>query len=180
MPESKGFEPFEGQEFVKEVDVEKIKEELLKAYADEWIAGYYYMLTAEVIRGPNSEVIAEHFREEAIEEIEKHAKAIAERLSQLGVDPPRSFEKLWEISGCKYPPIPDDPHDVEGFIIAAVKAEMCAIKSYRKLYEMTHGTDPVTEELAEDLLRDEVRHRTTLVNLLSKEGLERLRKELQG
>ena len=173
-------EPFEGQEFTGKVDVEEVKRRLLSAYADEWIAGYYYMFTAEVIQGPNSGFIAEEFRKEAEEEITKHARMIAERLNELGVEPPRDFTKLWELSGCKYPPIPQDPHDVEGFIIAAVKAEICAIKAYKELYDLTHGVDPVTEELAEDLLRDEVRHRTELVNLLSKEGLERLKKELQA
>lgn len=180
MASGKDLEPFEGQEFVKSVDLEKIKEKLLKAFADEWVAGYYYMLTAEIVQGPLSDVIADEFKKEAMEEISKHATAIAERLAELGVEPPRDFSKLWEISGCKYPPLPGDPFDVDGFIIAAVKAEICAIKAYRELYELTHGVDPVTEELAEDLLRDEVRHRTEMVNLLSREGLERLKKELGG
>ncbi len=178
MTTSKGFEPFEGQELVETMDVEKIKEKLLQAYADEWIAGYYYMLTAELVQGPLSGVVAEEFRKEAMEEISKHATAIAERLAELGAEPPRDFSKLWELSGCRYPPLPEDPYDIDGFIIAAVKAEICAIKAYRELYELTHGKDPVTEELAEELLRDEVRHRTEMVNLLSREGLERLKKEL--
>jgi len=172
-------QPYEGQELFPKADVKKIVEKLLSAYADEWIAGYYYMLTAELVQGPNSKVIEEEFRKEAEEEITKHARMIAERLQELGVEPPRDFTKLWEISGCKYPPLPSDPFDVDGFLIAAVKAEICAIKAYKELYELTHGVDPATEELAEDLLRDEVRHRTEMVNLLSKEGLERLKKELQ-
>jgi len=180
LTSSKGFEPFEGQELVKTENIEKIKEKLLQAYADEWVAGYYYMLTAELVQGPLSGVVAEEFRKEAIEEISKHATAIAGRLAELGVEPPRDFSKLWELSGCKYPPLPEDPYDVDGFIIASVKAEICAIEAYRELYELAHGTDPVTEELAEDLLRDEVRHRTEMVNLLSREGLERLKKELGG
>ncbi len=178
MARRRDFEHFEGQELVKAVDIEKIKEKLLRAYADEWVAGYYYMLTAELVQGPLSGVIAEEFKKEALEEISKHATAIAERLAELGVEPPRDFSKLWELSGCKYPPMPEDPYDIDGFIIAAVKAEICAIKAYRELYELTHGSDPVTEELAEDLLRDEVRHRTEMVNLLSRDGLERLKKEL--
>ncbi|MCE4603886.1 MAG: ferritin [Aeropyrum sp.] len=169
-----------GHELSPKADIEAIKEKLLSAYADEWIAGYYYMLTAEIIQGPNSGVIAEEFRKEAVEEITKHASEIAKRLNELGVDPPRDFTKLWSISSCKYPPIPDDPFDIDGFIIAAVKAEICAINAYKELFDLTHGVDPATEELAEDLLRDEVRHRTEMTNLLSKEGLARLVKELSG
>jgi hypothetical protein len=39
---------------------------------------------------------------------------------------------------------------------------------------LTCVRDPVTEEIVEEILRDEVRHRTNLLNLLSKEGLKRL------
>ncbi|MEB3774591.1 MAG: ferritin [Desulfurococcales archaeon] len=157
---------------------DKLSKKLLEAFADEWIAGYYYMLTAYSIQGPTSEAIAKHFLEEAQEEINKHAKMIADRLEELGVELPREFEKLYQISGCKYPEIPSNPFDIDGWLIAAIKAEICAINAYKELYHLAHGVDPATEELAEDLLRDEVRHRTDLMNLLSEEGLKRLENEL--
>ncbi len=155
-------------EFIGNVDKGKIVEMLLSAYADEWIAAYYYTLTAYTIKGPLSEEIGEHFLKEAEEELNKHARMIADRLQDLDVDPPRDIAKLWDISSCKYPPLPEDPYDVDAWLVAAVKAEECAISVYRKIFEYTHGKDPVTEELAEDILRDEVRHRTELKNLLSK------------
>ena len=165
-------------ELFPQANKDQIIKKLLEAYADEWVAGYYYQLTAHTIQGPYSEEIAEHFFKEAEEEINKHARIIAERLQQLGVDLPRDFSKIMEISGCKYPPLPQDPHDVDGWLIAAIKAEICAINAYKQLFELTHGVDPVTEELAEDLLADETRHRTELTALLTREGLERLKKEL--
>jgi len=155
-------------EFLGNVDKNEIVKRLLSAYADEWIAAYYYTLTAYAVKGPLSEEIAEHFLKEAEEEIGKHAKMIADRLQDFDVDPPREFAKLWEISGCKYPALPEDPYDIDAWIMAAVKAEECAIEAYKELYRITHGVDPVTEELAEEILADEVRHRTSLKNLLSK------------
>ncbi|MEB3780560.1 MAG: ferritin [Desulfurococcales archaeon] len=169
-----------GVEVSPKFNKDKVVEKLLSLFADEWIAGYYYMVTAYTIKGPHAETISEIFLKESREELEKHAKMIADRLQDFDVDPPRDFKSLYDLSGCKYPELPNDPYDIDGFIIAAIKAELCAIKGYKELYDMTHGPDPVTEELAEDLLRDETRHRTELVNLLSKEGLERLRKELTG
>ncbi|MFN3803444.1 MAG: ferritin-like domain-containing protein [Pyrobaculum sp.] len=157
-------------EFAGHVDKDEVVKRLLSAFADEWIAAYYYIYTAYVIRGPLSEEISEHFLKEAEEEINKHAKMIADRLQDFDVDPPSDFAKLWEISGCKYPPLPQDPYDIDGWIATAVKAEECAIAAYRELYRLTHGVDPVTEELAEEILADEVRHRTSLKNLLSKKA----------
>jgi len=171
-------EKIAGQELRQDAPLQEIVKALIEAYADEWVAGYYYMLTAQLVQGPNSEVIAKHFTSEAMEEIGEHAKLIGERLEQLGEEPPRDFASLYQTSPCKYPELPGDPYDIDGFIIAAVKAEICAIKAYRRLYDLAHGRDPVTEDLARRLLADEVRHRTELVNLLSREGLERLEKEV--
>ena len=173
-------DPTLGHELSPDTPIKEIIEALLAAYADEWLAGYYYSLTAALVQGPGSTIIAEEFQREAEEEITKHAKMIAERLQQLGTEPPRDFRSLYELSGCKYPPLPSDPYDIDGFLIAAVKAEICAINAYKRLYHLAHGRDPVTEELAEELLADEVEHRTRLTGLLSKEGLERLKKELEG
>jgi bacterioferritin len=161
-------------EFVEPIDVKKLIDMLLSAFADEWIASYYYTLTAYTIQGHVSEEIAEHFLKEAEEEWSKHARMLADRLQDLGVNPPRQFTTLWEISGCKYPRIPEDPFDIDGWLIAAIKAEECAIKAYKELYVYTHGKDPVTEEIVEEILRDEVKHRTDLLTLLSKDGLKRL------
>ena len=157
-------------EFLDKVSVEEVVRRLLSAYADEWVAAYYYTLTAYAVKGPLSEVVAEHFLEEAREELERHAKAIADRLQDFDVDPPREFARLWEVSGCKYPELPNDPYDVDAWIAAAIRAEECAIGVYRELYRLTHGADPVTAKLAEEILADEVRHRTALKNLLSRQG----------
>jgi len=161
-------------EFVEKIDVKRLIDMLLSAWADEWVAAYYYTLTAYTVQGPHAEEIAELFLKEAEEEWGKHARMLADRLQDLGVHPPRLFTTIWELSKCKYPEVPEDPFDIDGWLIAAIKAEECAITTYRELYAFTHGRDPVTEEIVEDILRDEVRHRTTLVTLLSRDGLKRL------
>ena len=172
-------EKYLGVELSRELDLEKLIEKLLSLYADEWIAAYYYTLTAYTVKGINSKEISEFFLKEAEEELNKHARMLADRLQDFDVDPPRSFQDLYRISGCKYPQLPEDPYDVDGFLIAAVKAELCAIRGYKELYEMVKDRDIVTEELAEEIHSDETKHRTELVNLLSREGLDRLREELE-
>ena len=173
-------DPTLGHELSRDAPTKEIVDALLSAYADEWLAGYYYSLTAALVQGPLSGIVAEEFQKEAEEEITKHARMIAERLQQLGAEPPRDFNQLYQLSTCKYPPLPKDPFDIDGFLTAAIKAEICAINAYKRLYHLAHGRDPVTEELAEELLADEVEHRTRLTSLLTREGLERLKKELGG
>ncbi len=163
-----------GRELLDPSIREEVAKRLPSAFADEWLAAYYYTLTAETIQGPGSDAVAERFREEAMEEIGKHAKMIAERLSQLGYELPRDFAELAKLSGCGYPSLPSDPFDHDAWLLAAIRAEQCAIDAYKELYELVHGRDPVTEELVEDLLADEVRHMHELAQLLSREAFEGL------
>lgn len=147
---------------------------MLSAFADEWITSYYYRVTAYSVKGPLSEEIKETFLEEAKEELEVHAAKIAERLWTLGVSPPRDFKSLWELSGCKYAELPEDPYDIDGWLIAAIKAEECAVKAYEHLIEITMHEDPVTENLVTEILSDEVKHLAELKSLLSKEGAKKI------
>lgn len=147
---------------------------LLAALSNELITSYYYFVTAYSLRGPLSEELREMFLEEAKEELEVHAKKIADRLWTLGAVPPSDFKSLWELSTCKYPELPGDPYDLDGWLIAAIRAEECAIKQYEELIQLTMHEDPVTENLATELLHDEMEHLAMLKSMLSKEGLKRL------
>jgi len=154
----------------REIDKGKLVEMLKKAYADEWIAGYYYKFIGYYVKGPFSEDIEELFTETAEEELREHTKMLADRLQQLGEDPPSDFKSLWELSPCKFPEIPQDPYNVQALLKAGVVAEECAIRAYRELYDYVHGVDPVTEEIARHLLSDETEHRTKFENMMAKQG----------
>lgn len=146
----------------------RLVELLRSAYADEWIAAYNYQLTAVLVDGPGSKLLEQLFLEEVEDEIE-HSRKIAARLQALGAEPPRNFQELWSTSGCKYPRLPEDTYDQEGFIKAAVEAEKCAIETYRRLYrEAVEAGDPATALLAAELLRDEEEHLVELQSLLPK------------
>lgn len=146
---------------------------LLSAFADEVLAWYQYYLSAYAIRGNLSTELEGVFKEVAEDELNDHAKKLADRLQDFDVDPP-DFRDLWQLSKCRQTELPEDPHDVDGFIIAGILAERCALEHYRELFQYTHGRDPATEEIVEDIIRDEAEHETIFRNLLSKDGLRRL------
>jgi bacterioferritin len=49
-----------------------------------------------------------------------------------------------------------------------IRAERNAIEAYNRLAKLTFGKDPVTYQLATELLADEVRHEEFLENLLGR------------
>lgn len=152
---------------IVELDVGQLVQELKRAYLDELLAFYSYWITAAVAEGFDGEELAEHFQEEAKEELE-HARRLAERIQELGGDPvvPPS---QWE-AGANAPftaPRPDRT-DARGMLQDQLKAEAGAIETYNRIAKMTFGKDPVTYHLVTELLADEVGHEEFLENLLGK------------
>lgn len=155
------------------VDVDVLVKHLLSAFADEILAWYQYYVSAYAVRGNVSTEIEDVFKEIGDDELNDHAKKLADRLQDFDVDPP-DFRDLWQLSKCRQTELPADPHDIDGFLIASILAEKCALEHYREIFNYVFGKDPVTEEIIEDIIKDEAEHETVFRNLLSKNGLKKL------
>ena len=153
-----------GREIV-ELDIKQLIEELNRAYADEWLAHFYFLHAAHMVSGINSEEIAEVFKKSAADEL-GHAGKIAERIIQLGGVPVAKIEELASISHMGKVTFPRDTSDLKGFIKVFLEAERSAIDSYNDLLKKTHGKDTVTHELIEHILEDEVADEEEFENLL--------------
>ncbi|MDR7554625.1 MAG: ferritin-like domain-containing protein [Armatimonadota bacterium] len=152
---------------IVELDVEQLLAELRKAYLDELLAFYSYWITALVAEGWHGEELTEHFKNEARDEL-GHAEKLATRIIELGGDPvvhPVDWER--GANGPWTAPRADRA-DADGMVADQLKAEAAAIQAYQRLAKMTFGKDPVTYQLATELLADEVRHEEFLENLLSR------------
>jgi len=158
---------------VKDIDKDKLVKMLISAFADEILAYYMYFTAAYALKGHASKRLESVFLDIAKDELDDHAKKLMDRLQDFDVDPP-DFRDLWDLSKCKYPELPEDPYAVDEWLVAAVKAERCALEHYREIYDYVTNKDPVTEEIIEEIMRDEVEHETTFKTLLSKEGMKKL------
>lgn len=155
-----------GIEIVK-APLDEVISDLLKAYADEWLAHYQYWVAAVTLKGVDADTYRPVLMEMSAHEL-KHAEKIAKRIIQLGGKPVLQFEKLLATSGCGYIPPPEDPTNYEQLIKDILKAEQCAIKFYSRMVEKYRLTDVVTYEVFEDLLQDEVEDEQTWEDFLAK------------
>ncbi|MBW3018897.1 ferritin-like domain-containing protein [Candidatus Woesearchaeota archaeon] len=148
------------------VDVKKLLDLLNKALADEWLAYYQYWAGAKVAKGPMRPNVADEFEEHAKEEL-GHANKVAERIIQLGGTPIISpdFSK----SNCKYD-APKNPF-VVNVLKQNIKAEQCAIETYKKLIDFVRSKDDVTYDMVLSILKEEVEHEEELQMLLEDIGL---------
>jgi len=141
------------------VSVDELISMLKKAYADEWIAYYYYNILAYLAKGPESPEIVDRIKKTAGQELE-HQKELAERIIQLEGEPPKKFEELVKIANCPYVKLPSDYGDPKAVAKAIVDAEGCAITVYRGILDwlMKKGKDFTTFHIIRHILEEEEAH----------------------
>ena len=148
-------------------NVEGVLKLLNKAFADEWLAYYQYWLGAKVAKGPMKEAVIAELLQHSTDEL-RHADMVANRIIQLGETPVASPRAWYEHSNCGYD-APDDPY-VSVLLDQNIKGEQCAISVYNAMLNQTREADPVTYNMALQILQDEVEH---------EEDLQALQEDLQ-
>ena len=153
------------------VDAGKLVEMLNKALADEWLAYYQYWIGAAVVQGPMRGAVAGELTQHAEEEL-GHAEMLVERIIQLGGTPLLTPQDWYKMTNCGYE-APADPY-VAVILDQNVKGEQCAIETYKELMAFTKDGDPVTYNLALEILEDEIEHEEDLQAFV--DDLETLKK----
>jgi bacterioferritin len=145
------------------LDVDELLIVLNKAYADEWLAYYQYWIGAKVIKGPMKDAVVAELTQHATEEL-AHANLVADRIIQLGGTPLIDPQEWFTWRNCGYE-APADPF-VRKLLEQNIQGEQCAIGIYDDLMKLTVGKDPVTYNIALQILEQEVEHEEDLQALL--------------
>ena len=128
---------------------EAVVETLKRAYLDEMETVINYQTNAIVLDGVRAQEIKESLQTDIQEEL-AHAERLGQRLKQLGARPPASGEFVARQESLQ-------PPEDRGVL----DAEEDAIATYRGLVDGAEAADdPVTEDLAVEILGDEEAHRT--------------------
>lgn len=145
------------------MDVERVVELLNKAFADEWLAYYQYWLGAKLVAGPMKDAVITELMQHAADEL-RHSDMVSNRIIQLGGTPLTTPKEWFEMTNCGY----DEPTDpfVRKILEQNVKGEQCAISVYHAMIEEVGMKDPVTYNMAVQILQDEVEHEEDLQSLL--------------
>ncbi len=158
-----------GREIVN-VDIQELLKDLNSAYADEWIAYFYYTWAADFIEGPDYPTVASELDRIAKDEFE-HMSELSDRIFELGGEPERDLEDLQRIATCKKVTFPKNERDLESVLKAVADAEGCAIDVYTKLIKKLsacYEKDVRTFHLIEHILSEEIQHEEAFENLLEK------------
>lgn len=140
-------------------DADQVIELLNKALADEWLAYYQYWIGAKVAAGPMRGAVVAELEEHAVEEFE-HALRLVERILALGGTPLLSPTQWFEKTNCGYE-TPEDPY-VGVLLEQNIAGEQCAIRAYDEMMAFTKDIDPVTYQMALEIMIDEIEHEEDL------------------
>ncbi|MBN1423260.1 ferritin-like domain-containing protein [Candidatus Fermentibacteria bacterium] len=151
-----------GRSIVK-MDIGRVVELLNKAFSDEWLAYYQYWLGAKIVSGPMKDAVIGELMQHAADEL-RHADMVSTRIIQLGGTPVTTPKGWLELSNCGYDE-PADPY-VQRILEQNIAGEQCAIGVYQAIIEEVGLKDPVTYNIALQILNDEVEHEEDLQSLL--------------
>jgi bacterioferritin len=159
-----------GREILKAlgIDVAELITLLNKAFADEWLAYYQYWMGAKVAKGVPREAVVAELTQHAADEL-RHAGLVADRIIQLGGTPLLEPTAWYKHTNCGYDK-PADP-DVRVLVDQNIKGEQCAIGVYKKLMDYTKDKDPVTYDIALQILQDEIEHEEDLETIKEDIGI---------
>jgi bacterioferritin len=144
---------------IVDMNVKELIKVLNKAFSDEWLAYYQYWIGAKIVKGPMKEAVIAELTQHAADEL-RHADMISMRIIQLGGTPVTKPEDWYKNTNCGYD-APDNPF-VKNVLEQNIKGEQCAIVTYKKLINLTVNKDPVTSNIALQILQDEVGHEEDL------------------
>ena len=142
-------------------DAKRTIEILQSVLATEVVCTLRYSQHAVAAHGISSEGVKAEFAEHAKEEWE-HARAVAERINQLGGEPNFNPEGLTTRSASQY----SQGGNLVELIRENLIAERIAVDHYRELIRYFGNDDPGTKSMLQEILRKEEEHADDMHDLL--------------
>ena len=166
-------EPVNNEESITRPVSDLILGVLYKRYAEEILQWYHYWTVSQFMCGAERPNIEKSFGEFADDELNDHAAKILKRINELNgdIEMLKNIDTLKALSDCEYVN-PSLPYDTIQLVTINVEHEKCAIKGYKELCDLCRESDPVTYDMAVDILTDEEEHLRALEDYLNDQNIK--------
>ena len=170
-----------GVEILKKngVNVEELIKQLVINSSVEFTAYYYFTLLRANCTGLDGEGIKGVIEDARLEDL-SHFESCIERIYQLGGQLPKDAINYIKMSGCEFLQLSDNPTNLKSILEKCLKAEQGAIINWDKVCKMTHGKDPMTYEIAQHILAEEIEHESWFLELLYGRPSGHMRRKYSG
>ncbi len=161
------------------VNVDELIKQLVINSSVEFTAYYYFTLLRANCTGMDGEGIKGVIEDARLEDL-SHFESCIERIYQLGGQLPKDATDYIKMSGCEFLQLPDNTTDLKEILEKCLKAEQGAIVNWDKVCNMTHGKDPMTYDIAKDILSEEIEHESWFLELLYGRPSGHMRRKFSG
>jgi ferritin-like protein len=170
-----------GVEFLKKngINVDELVKQLVINSSVEFTAYYYFTLLRANCTGMDGEGIKGVIEDARLEDL-SHFESCIERIYQLGGQLPKDAVDYIKMSGCEFLQLPPNPTDLKAILEKCLKAEQGAIINWDRVCKMTHGKDPMTYEIAQHILAEEIEHESWFLELLYGRPSGHMRRKYSG
>ena len=170
-----------GVEILKKngVNIEELIKQLVINSSVEFTAYYYFTILRANCTGMEGEGIKGVIEDARLEDL-SHFESCIERIYQLGGQLPKDAIDYIKMSGCEFLQLPDNPTNLKAILEKCLKAEQGAIINWDKVCKMTHGKDPMTYEIAQHILAEEIEHESWFLELLYGRPSGHMRRKYSG
>jgi len=161
------------------IDVDELVKQLVINSSVEFTAYYYFTLLRANCTGMEGEGIKGVIEDARLEDL-SHFESCIERIYQLGGQLPKDATDYIKMSGCEFLQLPENPTDLKAILEKCLKAEQGALLNWDKVCKMTHGKDPMTYELAQHILAEEIEHESWFLELIYGRPSGHMRRKYSG
>jgi ferritin-like protein len=155
-----------GVEVLKQngVDVDALIKSLVYNASVEFVAYYYFTNLRSFCTGMEGEGIKGVIEDARLEDL-SHFESCIDRIYQLGGEFPKDVVDFCNQAGAEFLQS-DKSTTLHEILEKCLKAEQGAIVNWNKVCQMTHGKDPMTYEIASNILAEEIEHESWFLELL--------------
>jgi len=161
------------------IDVDELVKQLVINSSVEFTAYYYFTLLRANCTGMEGEGVKGVIEDARLEDL-SHFESCIERIYQLGGQLPKDATDYIKMSGCEFLQLPENPTDLKAILEKCLKAEQGALLNWEKVCKMTHGKDPMTYEIAQHILAEEIEHESWFLELLYGRPSGHMRRKYSG
>ena len=169
-----------GVEFLKQngLDVDELIKELVINASVEFVAYYYFTNLRSFCTGLEGEGIKGVIEDARLEDL-SHFESCIDRIFQLDGEFPKDIVDFCQQAGAEFLQS-DRSTTLHEILEKCLKAEQGAIINWNKICKMTHGKDPMTYEIAADILAEEIEHESWFLELLDGRPSGHMRRKYSG